>query len=89
MNEEIIHRLFQVFLYTGGIVSFWQITKHMPKVFFNLLEYIIAIPLYSSWIIPIAGLIEYIFLKPTVIYMRYNEMFQIQKLQCPPVRVFG
>ena len=60
MNEEIINRTLQVFLYTGGFVSFWQITKHMPKVFFNLLEYIIAIPLYSSWIILIAGLIEYI-----------------------------
>ena len=42
MNEEIIHRLFQVFLYTGGFVSFWQITKHIPKAFHNFIEYILG-----------------------------------------------
>jgi hypothetical protein len=31
MTEEIIHRLFQVVLYTGGTVAFWQITKTYAK----------------------------------------------------------
>ena len=60
MNEEIIHRLFQVFLYTGGIVSFWQITKHMPKVLHNLLEYIVVSSCAVACLIPISGLLEYI-----------------------------
>ena len=60
MNEEIIHRLFQTVLYTGGIVAFWQITKHMPKVFFNILEFLIVTPFYLLWMFPIAGVIEYV-----------------------------
>ena len=60
MNEEIIHRLFQVFLYTGGFVSFWQITKHMPKVFHNLLEYIVVSSGAVACGMPIVGVIEYI-----------------------------
>ena len=61
MTEEIIHRLFQVVLYTGGFVAFWQITKHMPKVFHNMLEKFVK---YSSMAIfygmPIAVVIEFI-----------------------------
>ena len=60
MNEEIIHRLFQVFLYTSGFVAFWQITKHMPKVFHNILEYIVASSGAVAFILPIVGVIEYI-----------------------------
>ena len=60
MNEEIIHRLFQTVLYTGGIVAFWQITKHMPKAFHNLLEYIVLSSLPVACVLPIAGIIEYI-----------------------------
>ena len=60
MNEEIIHRLFQVVLYTGGIVSFWQITKHMPKVFHTLLEYIVVSSCAVLCGMPIVGVIEYI-----------------------------
>jgi hypothetical protein len=60
MNEEIIHRLFQVFLYTGGFVAFWQITKHMPKVFHNILEYIVASSGAVACVMPIVGVIEYI-----------------------------
>jgi hypothetical protein len=60
MNEEIIHRLFQVFLYTGGFVSFWQITKHMPKAFHNLLEYIVVSTCAIACGMPIVGVIEYI-----------------------------
>ena len=61
MTEEIINRTMQVFLYTGGFVSFWQITKHMPKVFHNMLEKFVK---YSSMAIfygmPIAVVIEFI-----------------------------
>ena len=60
MNEEIIHRLFQVFLYTGGTVAFWQITKHMPRVFHNLLEYIVLLSFAVACVMPIVGVIEYI-----------------------------
>ncbi len=60
MNEEIIHRLFQVFLYTGGFVAFWHITKHMPKVFHNILEYIVASSGAVACVMPIVGVIEYI-----------------------------
>jgi len=60
MTEEIIQRALQVFLYTGGIVSFWQITKHMPKVFHNLLEYIVLSSYPVACVLPIAGIIEYI-----------------------------
>ena len=54
MNEEIIHRTLQVFLYTGGFVAFWQITKHMPKAFFNILEFLIGWhdfpdPVHDTW----------------------------------------
>ena len=60
MTEEIIHRLFQVVLYTGGTVAFWQITKHMPKVFHNLLEYIVVSLGAVACVMPIVGVIEYI-----------------------------
>ena len=62
MTEEIIHRLFQVVLYTGGFVSFWQITKHMPKVFHNMLEYIVLLAFAVACVTPIACLIEYVLL---------------------------
>jgi hypothetical protein len=60
MNEEIINRTMQVFLYAGGFVAFWQITKHMPKVLFNLLEFICIMALTVSCMTPIVGIIEYI-----------------------------
>ena len=60
MTEEIIQRTMQVFLYTGGFVAFWQITKHMPKVFHNLLEYTILLSFAVACVMPIACLIEYI-----------------------------
>ena len=60
MTEEIIHRLFQVVLYTGGTVAFWQITKHMPKVFYNLLEYIVLLSFAVACVMPIGCLIEYV-----------------------------
>jgi hypothetical protein len=60
MNEEIINRTMQVFLYTGGFVAFWQITKHMPKAFYNLLECIILMSSSVLCITPIVGLIEFV-----------------------------
>ena len=60
MNEEILHRLMQVVIYTGGFVSFWQITKHMPKVFHTLLEYIVALSGTVLLGLPVVGIIEYI-----------------------------
>ena len=60
MNEEIIHRLFQTVLYTGGIVAFWQITKYMPKALYTLLECITMMSFTVLCITPISALIEFI-----------------------------
>ena len=60
MTEEIINRTLQVFLYTGGIVAFWQITKHMPKALYTLLECISVLMCSVLCIAPVALLIEYI-----------------------------
>ena len=60
MNEDILHRTMQVVIYSGGIVAFWQITKHMPKAFHNLLEYIVLSSLPVACVLPIAGISEYI-----------------------------
>ena len=60
MNEDIIQRLMQVFFYTAGTVAFWQITKHMPKAFHNLLEYIVVSSGAVACVMPIVGVIEYI-----------------------------
>ena len=60
MNEEIIHRLFQTVLYTGGIVAFWQITKHMPKALYTLLECISVMAVCVLCITPISMLIEFV-----------------------------
>jgi hypothetical protein len=60
MNEEIIQRTMQVFLYSGGIVAFWQITKHMPKALYNLLEYITLLSVTALCVMPISMLVEFI-----------------------------
>lgn len=60
MTEEIIHRAMQVAFYSGGIVAFWQITKHMPKAFYTTLEIISVMACTVLLITPIAGIIEYI-----------------------------
>jgi hypothetical protein len=60
MNEEIIQRALQVFLYTGGFVSFWQITKHMPKTLYTTLECITVMASTVLCITPISGLLEYV-----------------------------
>ena len=60
MNEEIIHRTLQVFLYTGGFVAFWQITKHMPKALYTTLECISVMASTVLCIAPIAFILEFI-----------------------------
>jgi len=60
MTEEIINRTMQVFLYTGGIIAFWQITKYMPKALYTTLECISVIASTVLCITPIAMIIEYI-----------------------------
>jgi len=44
----------------GGIVAFWQITKHMPKALYTLLECISVMASTVLFITPIAMIIEYI-----------------------------
>ena len=50
----------QVFFYTGGIVAFWQITKHMPKALYTLLECIIVMTFSVLLLTPFSMIIEYI-----------------------------
>lgn len=60
MTEEIIQRLMQTFFFSVGAISFWQITKHMPKMLFNLIECISFMSLSVACITPVAGIIEWI-----------------------------
>jgi hypothetical protein len=60
MTEEILQRIMQVVIYTGGFLAFWQITKHMPKAFHNFLEYIVVSSSAVCLGLPVVGLIEYI-----------------------------
>ena len=60
MNEEIINRLFYVVVWGGGFVAFWQITKHMPKALYTLLECITVMSFTVLCITPISALIEFI-----------------------------
>ena len=60
MNEDIIHRLFYVVVWGGGFFAFWQITKHMPKALYTLLECITVMSFTVLCITPISALIEFI-----------------------------
>ena len=60
MNEEILHRVMQAVIYTGGIVAFWQITKHMPKALYTLLECITVMTFSVLLLTPFSMIIEYI-----------------------------
>jgi hypothetical protein len=60
MNEEILHRVMQVAIYSGGIVAFWQITKHMPKALYTLLECITVMTCSVLLLTPFSMIIEYI-----------------------------
>ena len=60
MTLDMVIRTMQVFLYTGGIVAFWQITKHMPKALYTLLECISVMAVCVLCITPISALIEFV-----------------------------
>jgi hypothetical protein len=60
MNEDIIHRLLYVVVWGGGIVAFWQITKHMPKALYTLLECISVMAITALCVTPVSMLVEYI-----------------------------
>ena len=60
MTLEMVNRLLYLVVYTGGFVAFWQITKHMPKVLYTLLECISVMTVCISFIMPISALVEYV-----------------------------
>jgi len=60
MNEDIIHRLLYVVVWGGGIIAFWQITKHMPKALYTLLECISVMSVCVLCIMPISALVEFV-----------------------------
>jgi hypothetical protein len=60
MTLDIVNRLFYVFVWGGGFFAFWQITKHMPKALYTLLECITVMSFTVLCITPISALIEFI-----------------------------
>ncbi len=60
MTLDMVNRLLYVIVYTGGLVAFWQITKHMPKALYTLLECISVMSVCVSCITPISALIEFV-----------------------------
>jgi hypothetical protein len=60
MTLDMVNRLLYVVVYTGGLVAFWQVTKHMPKVLYTLLECISVMTVCVLCIMPISALLEYI-----------------------------
>ena len=60
MTLDMVNRLLYLVVYGGGIVAFWQITKHMPKALYTLLECISVMTCTVLLLTPIAMLIEYI-----------------------------
>ena len=60
MTLDIVNRLFYVVVWGGGFFAFWQITKHMPKALYTLLECITVMSFTVLCITPISALIEFI-----------------------------
>jgi hypothetical protein len=60
MTLDMVNRLFYVVVWGGGIIAFWQITKHMPKALYTLLECISVMSVTVLCIMPISALLEYI-----------------------------
>ena len=60
MTLDIINRLFYVVVWGGGIIAFWQITKHMPKALYTLLECISVMSVCVLCIMPISALVEFV-----------------------------
>ena len=60
MTLDMVNRLMYLVFWGGGIVAFWQITKHMPKALYTLLECITVMTFTVLFITPFSMLIEYI-----------------------------
>jgi len=60
MTLDIVNRLFYVVVWGGGFFAFWQITKHMPKALYTLLECISVMSVTVLCMAPISALLEYI-----------------------------
>ena len=60
MTLDMVNRLFYIVVWGGGIFAFWQITKHMPKTLYTLLECISVMAMSVLCISPLSMLIEYI-----------------------------
>jgi hypothetical protein len=60
MTLDMVVRIMQVVIYTGGIVAFWQITKHMPKALYTLLECITVMTFSVLLLTPFSMIIEYV-----------------------------
>ena len=56
----MVNRLLYVVVWGGGIFAFWQITKHMPKALYTLLECISVMAVTVSCIMPISALVEFV-----------------------------
>ncbi len=60
MTLDMVNRLLYVVVYTCGTIAFWQITKHMPKVLYTLLECISVMTVSVLFIMPISALVEFV-----------------------------
>jgi len=60
MTLDMVNRLMYLVVWGGGIVAFWQITKHMPKTLYTLLECISVMTCTVLLFTPISMIIEYI-----------------------------
>jgi hypothetical protein len=60
MTLDIVNRLFYVVVWGGGFFAFWQITKHMPKALYTLLECITMMSFTVLCMTPISALIEFV-----------------------------
>ena len=60
MTLDMVNRLMYLVFWGGGIVAFWQITKHMPKALYTLLECITVMTSSVLLLTPFSMIIEYI-----------------------------
>lgn len=72
MTLDMVNRLFYIVVWGGGIVAFWQITKHMPKTLYTLLECISVMLFCACFITPLSALVEFVLtgrIDLTMLYM--------------------
>jgi hypothetical protein len=60
MTLDMVNRLMYLVVWGGGIVAFWQITKHMPKALYTLLECVSVMACTVLLLTPVSMIIEYI-----------------------------